>query len=92
MDKLHEILRGGAAPERKLHAFALHYLTYFDEKRDLFRILLYEREVTRVQGDRYQTDRYKQLVEGVAGVIREGIEDDAGLVAEIFTGGLARHA
>src|SRR3954452_7704388 len=32
MDKLHEILRGGAAPERKLHAFALRYLTYFDEK------------------------------------------------------------
>lgn len=129
MDKLHEILRGAVAPERKLHAFVLRYLTYFDEKRDLFRILLYEREVMRVQGDRYQTDRYKNLVEAAAGVIQEGIrkrlfrsvdarhvaamliestialvnqrllaeaprpvEDDAALVAEIFTGGLARSA
>ena len=126
MARLHEILRGAAAPERRLHAFVLHYLTYFDEKRDLFRILLYEREVTRVQGDRYQTDRYKNLVEQAADVIQEGIrkrlfrgvdahhvaamliestialvnqrlleeqprpvEEDAALVTEIFTGGLA---
>jgi AcrR family transcriptional regulator len=73
--KVDEILHGDATPERKLRAYALRYLAYFDERRDLFRILLYEREVVRVQGSRYQTDRYRYLVEETARVIREGIRD-----------------
>src|ERR1700688_3503746 len=40
--KIDEILNSTIAPERKLRAYALRYLTYFDERRDLFRILLYE--------------------------------------------------
>ena len=52
---------------------ACRYLTYFDERRDLFRILMYEREVTRVQGSRYKGDRYRHLVQEAAKVIREGI-------------------
>src|SRR5437660_12844419 len=31
--KVDEIFRGDAAPERKLRAFALRYLSYFDENR-----------------------------------------------------------
>jgi len=73
--KVDEIFRGAASPERKLRAFALRYLTYFDERRDLFRILLYEREVVRVQGSRYQTDRYRHLVDEASRVIRDGIRD-----------------
>ncbi|MCU1348711.1 MAG: Transcriptional regulator, TetR family, partial [Acidobacteria bacterium] len=73
--KIDEIFATATTPDRKLRAYALRYLTYFDERRDLFRILLYEREVTRVQGSRYQADRYRHLVEGTAGVIREGIAD-----------------
>src|SRR6266851_694046 len=88
--KVDEIFRGAASPERKLRAFALRYLTYFDERRDLFRILLYEREVVRVQGSRYQTDRYRYLVEETARLIREGIQDgsfrdvDPDMVAAMF--------
>jgi AcrR family transcriptional regulator len=73
--KVDEILRGDASPERKLRALALRYLSYFDERRDLFRILLYEREVMRVQGSRYQTDRYRHLVDEVSRVMRDGIDD-----------------
>jgi len=80
MTKVREICRGKAAPDRKLEAFALRYLSYFDEKRDLFRILLYEREVTRVHGSRYQSDRYRNLLRDVTGVIKEGI--DAGVFRE----------
>jgi AcrR family transcriptional regulator len=89
-EKLLEILEGAASPERKLRAFVLRYLTYFDEKRDLFRILLYEREVTRVMGERYQTDRYRNLIDGTARVIRDGIRKrifravDARHVAAMF--------
>ena len=73
VEKVDEVLHGGGTPERKLQAFSVRYLTYFDEHRDLFRILMYEREVTRVQGSRYQGDRYRHLVQETAKVIREGI-------------------
>ena len=88
--QLHEILRGSASPEHKLRALVLCYLGYFDENRDLFRILLYEREVTRVTGDRYQNDRYRNLIDGTARVIREGMRKrvfrsvDARHVAAMF--------
>src|SRR5712691_180107 len=75
--KIEEILRGDASPDRKLRAYCLQYLSYFDEHRDLFRILLYEREVTRVQGSRFQSDRYRRMQQDVARVIREGVRSGA---------------
>src|SRR5205823_13940212 len=48
VEEMERILRGALPPDRKLHEYSLHYLAYFEERRDLFRILLYEREVTRV--------------------------------------------
>jgi AcrR family transcriptional regulator len=73
ISKLDEIFASEASPERKLQAYSLRYLAYFDERRDLFRILLYEREVVRVQGSRYRGDRYKHLVDEVAKVIGQGM-------------------
>ena len=71
--KIDEIFATSLSPEKKLRSYSLRYLAYFDERRDLFRILLYEREVTRIQGSRYQSDRYRHLVDGTARTIREGI-------------------
>src|SRR6266511_260757 len=71
--KMDEIFRSDAPADRKLRTYSLRYLTYFDERRDLFRILLYEREVTRVWSSRYQGDRYRHLVDETARVIRDGI-------------------
>ena len=70
--KLDEIVASSLAPSRKLESYALRYLSYFDENRDLFRILLYEREVPRAHGGRFRSTRYKRSVERVAGVIEEG--------------------
>src|SRR2546430_12536476 len=42
--KLDEIFTSESSPERKLQAYSLRYLGYFDERRELFRIPLYERE------------------------------------------------
>ena len=76
IDEMDQILRGDAAPERKLHDYSLRYLAYFEEQRDLFRILLYEREVTRVWGSRYQSDRYRKLAEAVSRVLKEGMRTE----------------
>jgi len=43
------------------------------EHRDLFRILLYEREVTRAQAQRYRAPRYRRLVAWVTSVVADGI-------------------
>ena len=88
--KIDEILRAGEPPDRKLRAYSQQYLSYFDEHRDLFRILLYEHEVIRVRGSRFQTDRYRHLIQEIARVVREGIrtgafrEVDPHIVAAMF--------
>jgi AcrR family transcriptional regulator len=74
--EMSEALRGDAPPDRKLHVYSLRYLTYFEERRELFRVLLYERETTRVWGARYQSDRYRKLAEATARVIREGVRQE----------------
>ena len=88
--RIDDVLSCPASPDRKLHAWAMRYLTYFDDHRDLFRILLYERQVTRIRGSRYQSDRYRHLVDGVERTIAEGIqqkifrEADARSIAAMF--------
>ncbi|HEY8847939.1 MAG TPA: TetR/AcrR family transcriptional regulator [Thermoanaerobaculia bacterium] len=72
-----EIFHSDETPQRKLRACCVRYLSYFDEHRDLFRILLYEREVTRVHGQRYQSDRYRRLLQETARVIRDGVRSGA---------------
>ena len=73
MVKLDEVFDSDLEPEAKLRAFAARYLAYFDERKDLFRILLYEREVRGPQGSRYRADRYRRMVEGTAQAVRDGI-------------------
>jgi AcrR family transcriptional regulator len=73
--KLEQIFAGNAPAEKKLELYALRYLTYFDDNRDLFRILLYEREVTRVQGSRYRNDRYRKLLTSISKIVDDGIAD-----------------
>lgn len=85
--KMDEIFQSDAAPDRKMQTYSQRYLTYFDERRELFRILLYEREVTRVQSSRYQGDRYRHLVDGLAKVIRDGIK--RGIFREVEPRGVA---
>ena len=88
MVALEGILRGDETAPQKLRSYSHRYFSYFEERRDLFRILIYEREMT--QGARYQSDRYRRLIQEVARVIREGIRSgvfrdvDAHKVAAMF--------
>jgi len=90
IERLDDLFDSDLDPLRKLEAYSLRYLGYFDERRDLFRILIYEREVTRASGQRFRGDRYRHLVQRTAHVIRDGIEAgvfrdvDAGKAAAMF--------
>ena len=72
--RMDEVFASDVSPDRKLQTYSLRYLQYFDERRDLFRILLYEREVVGVQSSRFQGNRYKHLVDQSARAIREGVK------------------
>jgi len=90
MERLDQLFDSELDPLRKLEAYSLRYLGYFDERRDLFRILLYEREVVRSSGQRFRGDRYRHLVDRCTRVIAEGVEDglfrdvDPGKAAAMF--------
>jgi AcrR family transcriptional regulator len=75
VSRLDEALAGNVPADRKLEAFSSRYLAYFDERRDLFRILLYERASSRVYGSRFQSERYRHMQSSLAVVIAAGIED-----------------
>lgn len=90
MRNVDAILRGDDPPDEKLRACATEYLSYFDQHRDLFRVLIYERAVTRAQGSRYRSERYRHLLQEMAKVIRDGVragvfrDVDAHNVAAMF--------
>ncbi len=76
VEEMNHILGSDLSPDRRLQQYSLRYLTYFEERRDVFRVLLYEREVTRVWGSRYQSDRYRSLTDAASRAIREGIKKE----------------
>jgi len=90
MTSVDEVFRSEGPPEQKLRSLVSRYFAYFDEHRDLFRVLIYEREVIRVQGSRYQSDRYRHMVQEAARIINDGIRSgvfrqvDAHNVAAMF--------
>jgi AcrR family transcriptional regulator len=67
------LLDGDLAPDRKLEGFSLCHLRFFDEHRDLIRVLLFDRERTHSGKSRYTDIRYRTFIERMAGVLDEGI-------------------
>jgi len=68
------LLDGDLAPDKKLESFSLCNLRFFDEHRDLVRVLLYDRERTHSGKSRYTDSRYRTSVKQVADVLDGGIK------------------
>ena len=67
------LLDGDLAPDRKLEAFSLSHLSFFDEHRNLIRVLLYDRERTHSTRSRYTDIRYWTFVKRMADVLDDGV-------------------
>ncbi len=67
------LLNGNQTPDRKLAEFSLCHLRFFDEHRDLIRVIFYDRERTHSEKNHYTDERYRTMVRQVAGVLDEGI-------------------
>jgi len=67
------ILESKLDPGEKLRRLLARNLTYFEEHRDTFRVLLYERHKVLGKQTRFRTSRYHTVVDQTATVISEGI-------------------
>jgi AcrR family transcriptional regulator len=65
-------LDGDLPPVEKLRMFVLRHLSYFDEHREFFRVLLWERQIAETHLRRQQSDPFRTYVEKIAAVLREG--------------------
>lgn len=87
MDELVAILESDLPPDERLRRFTQRHLAYFEDRRDLFRVLLHERSRVQSRQDRRRSSRYKKLVEKTAAVIQEGVE--TGVFREVDSSKLA---
>ena len=67
------LLDNDRAPERKLEEFSLCHLRFFNEQRDLVRVLFFDRERVRSEKNYYTNKKYRTIVQQVADVLDEGI-------------------
>jgi len=70
--ELFEILDGDLPPLEKLRRFVVRHLSYFDEHREFFRVLLWDRQLAETNLRRQQSDPFRTYVEKIAAVLREG--------------------
>ena len=84
------ILSSDVPPDKRLEAFSLCHLRFFDERRELIRVLMYDRERTRSERNRFTDSRYRSSIRQVAAVLDEGVQQglfahlDAEKVAAMF--------
>jgi AcrR family transcriptional regulator len=67
------LLEGDGTPYGKLREFSLCNLRFFDERRDLLRVLFYDRERIRSNRNHYADRRYRSIVQRLADVLDEGV-------------------
>ena len=67
------LLDGDQRPDKKLNEISLCHLRFFDEHRDLIRVLFFDRERMHSEKNHYTDSRYRTFVERVADVLDEGV-------------------
>ena len=67
------LLDGDQAPDKKLAEYSLCYVKFFDEHRDLIRVIFFDRERSNSGKSHFTDSRYRTFVERVADVLDEGV-------------------
>jgi AcrR family transcriptional regulator len=83
-----DLLESHIPPDRKLNYMILRHLNFFDDNRDLFRILLHEKAKRHAFCRKDEEDGYSQYLEILSRVYQEGV--DAGIFKPMQTDKIAR--
>jgi len=73
--ELDEIFGRDLDPASQLQQVIERTLTYFDENRDMFRVLMHERHKVLGKQPRQKSDHYQYLVRSIANVIFRGVQE-----------------
>ncbi len=71
-EELFAVIDGPLGPAEKLERFVARHLGYFDEHRELFRVLLWDRQIAETTLRRQQSHPFRGYVERVARLFEEG--------------------
>jgi TetR/AcrR family transcriptional regulator len=74
IDELIAVLGSDLPPDERLRVFTQRHLAYFEDRHDLFRVLLHERDRLQIRTDRRRNSLYKKLVEKTTEAVREGVD------------------
>jgi len=72
--RLDEIVRSDMAPSEKLARYSKLNFIFFDDHRDLFRVILYDRQQAHAPKERFNNSRYWAFVKKLAAIFEEGME------------------
>lgn len=75
VQELTELLESNLSPVEKLSRLTLRHLTYCDEHRNFFRILVYDRQASQERMRRYKSGLYQDFLRTIARVVADGIKD-----------------
>ncbi len=76
-EEIAALLSGDLPPASKVEKMIRRHVAYFDEHRELLRVLLWQRQIAESHIKRQASDPYRALLARVAAVIEEGISQGA---------------
>jgi AcrR family transcriptional regulator len=79
--ELNAVLDSSLQSKEKLEKLTQVHLGYFDCHRELFRVLVYDRQFAQARWKRYGSDRYQTFLKKLAAVLSEGCQ--AGLFKDL---------
>jgi len=74
VEELNAILNEQASPDKIVRKFIERHLTYFEDHRSFFQILVYDRMMAQARLRRYKSCRYQDMLHSFAEVFERGMD------------------
>ena len=75
VEELGQLLNSDLSPVEKLRMMTIRHLSYCEEHRNFFRILIYDRQAAQERMRRYKSRLYHDFLQSTARVVAQGIEE-----------------
>lgn len=74
VESLKQVLASDLPADEKIREFTFRHLSYFEDNRSFFQVLVYDRTAAQERLRRYKSCRYQTLLENIAVVIDQGVK------------------
>ncbi len=73
VSEVRTLLDGDLPPAEKIRLFVFQHMRYFDQRRDFFRVLVYDRDIAMLRLKRRQSSLFQTILKKVADVLHKGM-------------------